>query len=79
METMIASWEETNMPDGNGWAKKRAKLVKEMRAVTKKAQTPEGRAAAAKLLSELPAIDNQRTTAHMVPDVKSHPSPEEKG
>jgi hypothetical protein len=65
--------------DDKQWKAKRAKLVEEGKALTKKAHTPEGRAAAAKVLSELPAIDAQRTTAHMVPNVKSHPSPDEKG
>lgn len=64
------------MSEDSGWAKKRAKLVGEMRTATKKARSKEGRAAAAKVLAELPAIDSQRTTAHMVPDVRSHPSPE---
>lgn len=63
------------MADNDGWAARRAKLIAGMREATKQAHTKEGRAAAAKLLSELPAIDNKRTTAHMVPSVKSHPPP----
>ena len=67
------------MADKDGWKKRRAGLVAEMRATTAKARTKEGRAAAAKVLSELPAIDNRRTTAHVVPNVKSQPTPDEKG
>lgn len=65
--------------DDKQWKARRAKIVSDLREETRKAHTPEGRAAAAKLLSELPVIDNQRTTAHIVPNVKAHPSPEKDG
>lgn len=35
------------------------------------------RAAAARIQAELPGIDRERTTAQMVPKVKSHPGPRE--